>query len=175
MIPAERAEKTPMSSGPMSGMRMFGARKYRPKNPSTMVGMPAIVSSTGLTTFRTRVLAYSARATAVSRPSGMAMTMAITATSTVPLMRARTPNAYGLIDADQTVPVKNSTGLTCWKNSSVSKARTSTMPIVVAMPRTADRSSRDSMTRSVHGRCRVRGRGVTAIRSVPRRRVVVSG
>ena len=45
------------------------------------------------------------------------------------MIRARTPNAYGLIDADQTVPVAKSTiGLICWKNSKVSKARTSTMP-----------------------------------------------
>ena len=44
------------------------------------------------------------------------MTIAMTATSSVPLTRARTPNWYGWIDADQTVPVRKSIGLTIWKN-----------------------------------------------------------
>ena len=89
------------------------------KKPRTMVGMPAIVSRIGLTMFRTRVDAYSASRIADSRPSGVPMSIAMTATSSVPLTSGRTPNAYGWIDADQTVPVRKSIGLTTWKNWSV--------------------------------------------------------
>ena len=42
------------------------------------------------------------------------------------------PNAYGWIDADQTVPVKKSIGLTCRKNSIVWAASTITIPTVVS-------------------------------------------
>ena len=59
---------------------MFGARKYSAKNPSTIVGMPAIVSRTGLTMFadpRARVLGEAGPPRA--RPSGIAMTIAMTA------------------------------------------------------------------------------------------------
>ena len=62
------------------------------KKPRTMVGMPAIVSSTGLTMLRTRFEEYSDSRIADSRPSGIPMTIAMTATSSVPLTSARTPN-----------------------------------------------------------------------------------
>ena len=39
---------------PKSGLRTSGARKLMAKKPSTMVGMPAIVSRIGLTMLRTR-------------------------------------------------------------------------------------------------------------------------
>ena len=62
------------------------------KNPSTIVGMPAIVSRIGLMMLRTRSEAYSASRIADRRPSGTPMTIAMAATSSVPLTRARTPN-----------------------------------------------------------------------------------
>ena len=86
------------------------------KKPRTMVGIPAIVSSTGLTMFRTRFEEYSDSRMADRSPSGTPMTIAIAATRIVPLTSARTPNWYGWIDADQTVPVRKSIGLTTWKN-----------------------------------------------------------
>ena len=62
------------------------------KKPRTMVGIPAIVSSIGLTTLRTRLEAYSDSRIADSSPSGMPMSIAMAATSSVPLTSARTPN-----------------------------------------------------------------------------------
>ena len=62
------------------------------KKPRTMVGIPAIVSSTGLTMLRTRFEEYSDSRIADSNPSGIPMTIAMTATSRVPLTSARTPN-----------------------------------------------------------------------------------
>ena len=44
---------------PKSGWRTSGDRKLMAKKPRTIVGMPAIVSRTGLTTFRTRFEEYS--------------------------------------------------------------------------------------------------------------------
>ncbi len=62
------------------------------KKPRTMVGMPAIVSRTGLTTLRIAVVEYSESRIADSSPSGVPMTIAMTATRSVPLTSARTPN-----------------------------------------------------------------------------------
>ena len=56
-MPPDRAEKIPIC--PKIGLRTSGARKLMAKNPSTIVGIPAIVSSTGLTIVRTRLDAYS--------------------------------------------------------------------------------------------------------------------
>ena len=67
-IPPDSAEKMPMLSEPSSGRRRCGAMKFRPKNPSTIVGTPAIVSRIGLTIVRTRGDAYSDSRTAASRP-----------------------------------------------------------------------------------------------------------
>ena len=50
---------------------------------------------------------------------------------------AGSPNRYGWIDADQTVPVKKSIGSTSRKNSNVWTARTRTIPTVVTTPRAA--------------------------------------
>ena len=66
------------------------------KNPRTIVGMPAIVSRTGLTMLRTRVEAYSASRIADSRPSGTPMTIAIAATSSVPLIERQHAELVGL-------------------------------------------------------------------------------
>jgi hypothetical protein len=49
----------------------------------------------------------------------MAITSAMVETRSVPETRARTPNAWGLMRADQRVPVKKSIGLTARKNSRV--------------------------------------------------------
>ncbi len=57
-----------------------------------MVGIPAIVSSTGLTMLRTRFDEYSDSRIADRSPSGVPMTIAMKATSSVPLTRASTPN-----------------------------------------------------------------------------------
>src|SRR3990172_6710765 len=59
------------------------------------------------------------------------------------------PPGSGSIGADQTVPVKNATGLTSRKNSSASKVRTMTMPTVVRTPTVAARNRDASMTRSL--------------------------
>src|SRR5688500_6005739 len=67
------------------------------------------------------------------------------------------------MEADQSVPVKNPTGSTSRKNSSVSNARTRTIPAVVATPRIAASRSRVSITRSVGGRRRVRSIGPAVI------------
>ena len=79
-------------------------------------------------------------------------------------MRARTPHAWGLMRADQRVPVKKSRGLTWRKNSTVSKARTAMMPSVVRTPRAAARNSSRSMIRSPMGRRWVRVMGAADIR-----------
>ena len=91
------------------------------KKPSTIVGIPAIVSSIGLTMLRVRGRRVLGEEDRDSRPSGIAMTMRDDRDEQRPATRAAaTPNGYGLIEADQTVPVKKSIGLTSWKNSSVS-------------------------------------------------------
>ena len=53
-IPPDSAEKVPMFCLPRIGMRTCGARKLMAKKPRTIVGMPAIVSRSGLTIVRTR-------------------------------------------------------------------------------------------------------------------------
>ena len=83
-MPPDSDEKTPMFALPRSGWRICGAMKLMAKKPKTIVGMPAIVSSIGLITFRTRGEAYSARRIAASNPSGTATSIAMPATSTVP-------------------------------------------------------------------------------------------
>ena len=88
-MPPARAEKSPT---PNSGWRISGDRKLMAKKPRTMVGIPAIVSSTGLTMLRTRFEEYSDSRIADSNPSGIPMTIAMVATSRVPLTSARTPN-----------------------------------------------------------------------------------
>ena len=80
------------SRTPKRGLRTSGDRKLMAKKPSTMVGIPAIVSRTGLTMLRTRFEAYSDSRIADSNPSGIPMSIAMIATSSVPLTSARTPN-----------------------------------------------------------------------------------
>ena len=55
------------------------------KYPSTTLGIPASVSRIGFSRRRVLGLAYSDRYIAAPRPSGAAITMAITETSTVPI------------------------------------------------------------------------------------------
>ena len=62
---------------------------------------------------------------------------AITATSSVPTTSGMTPNRNGRIDADHTVPVRKSIGLTGRKNSIAWRSRTRTIPIVVRTPSAA--------------------------------------
>jgi hypothetical protein len=92
------------------------------------------------------------------------MTSPIPATRTVPDTSARTPHDWGLISADQWVPVKNSTGLTSRKNSKVWNASTAMMPIVVTTPNAAAPKSSTSMIRSLMGWRRVRELAEAVIR-----------
>ena len=83
----------------ISGFRMTGVRKLMAKKPSTIVGIPAIVSRTGLTRFLVFGVAYSARIDGSEQPSGTASTSAMAATSSVPATSGITPKRYGWIEA----------------------------------------------------------------------------
>ena len=65
-MPPARAD---WSGTPNKGLRISGERKLMAKKPRTMVGIPAMVSSTGLTTLRTRFEEYSESRIADSNPA----------------------------------------------------------------------------------------------------------
>jgi hypothetical protein len=150
-----------------SGFRSCGVMTFKAKKPRTMVGIPAIVSRIGLTRFRVRGVAYSARYAAASKPRGTATNSAMRATSSVPTTSGTTPNRNGRIDADHTVPKRKSIGLTKAKKASASTSSTTTIPIVVRMPMLAARMSKASMARSDHGRRLDSGRAKLVMSAPP--------
>ena len=109
--------------------------------------MPAKISSAGLRTAWSRGGAYSLMKMAASRPSGIATPRAIAATSTVPATSAHTPKLWSRKSGAQVVEPKKSPKGTSWKNSTVWKMSTSTIPTVTKAERAAERNSARWMTR----------------------------
>ena len=94
------------------------------------------------------MLANSLIHTAARIPIGTAIASAIAAIMRVLTMSGMTPKANGLMDADQRVPVKKSTGETSAKKSSASTVSTAMIPTVVTMPTAAAARSPNSIARS---------------------------
>ena len=102
--------------------------------------MPAKTSSTGFIAARTRAGAYSLRKIALMSPMGTATTMAINATTRVPLTSGNTPNDFDANSGVQRVPVRKSTIGTSRKNASASPNSVKMMPAVVRIETAAHKN-----------------------------------
>ena len=80
------------------------------------MGIPARISSIGLTTLLTLSAAYSDKNIAVIRPTGKATEAAITVTIRVPETRGKTPYDLGFSIGVHLVPVRNSQRFISLKN-----------------------------------------------------------
>src|SRR5450756_34418 len=114
-----------------------GAMKVNAKKPYTTDGTPARSSSTGLSTLRTPVGAYSDRYTAAPSPNGIARSRAITVVQAVPVTRGSTPYVGFEKRGAHRVPDRKSITGTWRKNSSAGPRSAMTMPTVIAIESSA--------------------------------------